>query len=105
MNAKIFMVNDVGVQLSGYSSAEEIIGQNILSFIIPEDRERANENLFWQPQRRIGPTAYSMIARDGRRIILEVNGDVLRNADAVPMVEYLFVATSPTASNRKKPYA
>ena len=84
MNAKIFMVNDVGVQLSGYSSAEEIIGQNILSFIIPEDRERANENLFWQPQRRIGPTAYSMIARDGRRIILEVNGDVLRNADAVP---------------------
>ena len=84
MSARIVLINDVGVQLSGYSSAEEIEGRDLLSFIIPEDRKKANENLSRQLQRRIGPTLYSMITRDGRRITMEVNGDVLRDTDEVP---------------------
>jgi PAS domain S-box-containing protein len=81
MNGKIVFINDVGVQLSGYTSADELIGKNVFSLIATEDHEKTNRNMARMLERRIEANEYYLITKDGRRIPFEVNGNVLRNPD------------------------
>ncbi len=83
LNGDVIFVNDVGLTLSGYRSTE-LIGQNMLSFIAPEDQEKAVRNTFLMFERRLGPQEYHLIMKDGRKLLFEVNGDVLRNKDGSP---------------------
>ncbi|MDD5170321.1 MAG: PAS domain S-box protein, partial [Syntrophales bacterium] len=83
LDGEILFVNDVGLRLSGYDSAE-LIGQNMFSFIAPEDQERAAGNTVLMFERRLGPQEYHLIMKDGRKMLFEVNGDVLRNEDGSP---------------------
>ena len=83
LNGQILFVNDFGLRMSGYERAE-IIGQNMLSFIAPEDRERAALNAMQTFAGRLGPQEYHLLQKDGRRLLFEVNGDLLRNEDGSP---------------------
>jgi len=83
LNGQILFVNDFGLRLSGYTSAE-VLGQNMLSFIASDDREKAVRNLMLMLERRLEPQEYHLIMKDGRRIMFEVNGEVLRNEDGAP---------------------
>ena len=79
----IFFVNDYALQMSGYSR-EEIVGKNLLTFISPENHEDVINNLLLMTQARLGPREYNLIIKDGKKIPIEVNGDVLRNEDGTP---------------------
>ena len=76
----ILFVNDYALKLGGYSR-EEIASQNILKFISPEYHEKVIKNLTRIMERSLGSSEYSLITKDGRKILFEVNGDVLRNED------------------------
>nr|HOO46048.1 ATP-binding protein [Deltaproteobacteria bacterium] len=79
----IVFVNDHALELSGYSR-EELVGSSMLTFIAPEDLDRAIENNLLRRSKWLGPQEYDLIMKDGRRISFEINGDTLRNPDGTP---------------------
>ena len=83
LDGKILFVNDNAIQFTGYLR-KEILGRNMIDFIVPEDRSRAIQNTVLMMERRLGPTEYRLMMKDGRAIPFEVNGDVLRNEDQTP---------------------
>jgi PAS domain S-box-containing protein len=83
INGQILFINDYALRISGYGR-EEIIGKNMIEFIAPEDRERAVQNFRQMYERSLGTQEYHMIMKDGRRLLLEVNRDVLRKEDGSP---------------------
>ncbi|MCK9195750.1 MAG: PAS domain S-box protein [Syntrophales bacterium] len=98
LNGQILSVNDFGLRMSGYAR-EDLIGQNMLSIIAPEDREKAVRNTMLMMEKRLGPQEYHLIMKDGRRHLFEVNGDVLRNEDGPP---YGMVQICRDISERKR---
>ena len=83
LNGEILFVNEMGLSLSGYQEGE-MIGKNMLSFIAPEDQDKAVRNTALMFDRKLGPQEYHLIMRDGRKLLFEVNGDVLRHEDGSP---------------------
>lgn len=98
LNGEILFVNDAGLILSQYND-KEIIGQNMLSFIAPEDQQKAAQNTILMFEKKLGPQEYRLIMKDGRRLPFEVNGDVLRNEDGSP---YGFVQICRNIADRKQ---
>lgn len=83
LNGQIVFVNDYGLVSSGYAR-EDLIGQNMLSFIAQEDREKAVRNTVLMYESHLGPQEYHLTMKDGRTRLFEVNGDVLRSEDGTP---------------------
>lgn len=81
VNGKIVFSNDRGVKLSGYSNLKDVTGKDLISFIVPEDRKKASDNFLLMLERKIGPVEYQIQPQNGQPLSVEVNGDVLRNAD------------------------
>lgn len=80
----ILFANDYDFQkVAGYSK-EDIQGQNMLSFMTPEDQLRAMENTVIMMEGRMGPQEYQMVKKNRDLIHFEVNGDVLRHDDGTP---------------------
>jgi two-component system, cell cycle sensor histidine kinase and response regulator CckA len=84
LNGDILFVNNVGLRESGYQDTE-LIGQNMLSFVAPEDQDNAvrNTTLILEGK-RLGPREYNLIMKGGKKLLFEINGDVLRNKDGSP---------------------
>jgi diguanylate cyclase (GGDEF)-like protein/PAS domain S-box-containing protein len=83
LEGKILFLNDYTLEISGYSR-EEIEGRNMLMFLSSEDHERVIQDIQLMTERRGRPKEYILITKDGRRIPIDVNGDVLRNEDGTP---------------------
>ncbi|HPR15331.1 MAG TPA: PAS domain S-box protein [Smithella sp.] len=79
----ILFANENALRIGGYSK-DEFLGQNLLNFVAPEDRERVIRNLHLMLESRLGPREYHLMTRDGRKILFEINGDVLRKEDGTP---------------------
>jgi PAS domain S-box-containing protein len=99
LEGEITYINDYGVILGGFSSASEAIGTPVFDYFAPEDLPRALENTRLMFERQLGPVGYTFIGKDGRRHDLEINGDVLRNADGKP---YGMVYFGRDITTRKK---
>ena len=83
LEGTILFVNDYTLQISGYNR-DELEGQNILTFVSPEDRDSVMQNSLLMMENRLGPKEYHLIMKDGRKIPFEVNGDVLRSENGTP---------------------
>jgi PAS domain S-box-containing protein len=81
LQGKIIFVNDVGVKLAGYASTKEIVGKDALSLVAPQERKKAEENLAGLLKGSISPNEYTLVAKDGKHIPIEIHGSVLRNTD------------------------
>jgi PAS domain S-box-containing protein len=80
----IRFVSDYALKISGFAR-EEIEGKSIRTFMAPEDQERAVVNMMKMlADGPAGTNTYSMVMKDGRKLVIEVNGDVLRNEDGSP---------------------
>ena len=88
LTGEILFINDVGLRLTEYR-AEEMIGQNIFSFIAPEDLDKAARNALLMLERRLGPQEYHLIMKDGRKVMFEVNAAVLHRKDGSPYEQAL----------------
>jgi len=83
MQGTIIFVNDKGIESSGYAK-EEIVGKNMLSFVAPEDLEKAVQNTILMIEQPLGPIEYHLLISNGRKLLYEVNGSVLKNEAGVP---------------------
>ena len=83
LEGKILFVNNYTMLMSGYSR-EKIVGQNLLEFISSEDRERVIQDVQLMLESYRGPKEYNLVKKDGSKIPIEVNGDVLRTEDGTP---------------------
>jgi len=98
LDGTILYINDVALQISGYTRAE-VEGQNMLMFISPEDHARVVEDMMEMFEKRLGPKEYRFVMKDGRKLLFEVNGDVLHHEDGTP---YELVHICRDVTNRKK---
>ena len=80
---QILFINEAGLKMSGYAHTE-ILGNNMLSYIAPEDRERAFKNMMLMFEQSINPVEYHLLRKDGSKLLVEVNGNILKNEDGSP---------------------
>ncbi len=83
LEGNILFVNDNALQIGGYSK-QEMLGKNLLQFVAPEDHEEVITNLQLMREGRLGPREYHLTTKDRRKILFEINGDVLRHEDGSP---------------------
>ena len=83
LEGNIMFANENTLPIFGYKR-EEIEGQNVLKFVVPRDQEVAKKNLKLLLNGRLTPTEFNLLAKDGREIPFEINGDVLRKEDGTP---------------------
>jgi PAS domain S-box-containing protein len=86
LDGRIQSVNRAGLELTGYSR-EEFIGRHVLDFIVPEMRAQA-EAIFQDSQTT--PHTHdeiTILAKDGRRIVLELASWVERRDDVPVAVQ------------------
>ncbi len=98
LEGNVIFVNDKTLHISGYSR-EEMIGRKLHSFVSPEYREEALKNKQLMLENKAGPREYNLLAKDGRKIPFDINGDVLRNEEGRP---YGFVNVCRDISERKR---
>jgi diguanylate cyclase (GGDEF)-like protein/PAS domain S-box-containing protein len=91
----------ISLKMFGYEDQEGYWeGRNIIDFILPEDRLRAREaNGRILNDENFGIAEYRGIYRDGTAFPIEVNGEVLRNANGVPE-GFVFVVRDITERRR-----
>lgn len=85
VQGNIVYVNEQIMHLFPQLSRDDILGKNMLSFIAPEDLERAKNTtslMFEKPQ---GVKEYHMILKNGISVHCEVNGDLIRDAENNPI--------------------
>ncbi|MBP7686711.1 MAG: MEKHLA domain-containing protein, partial [Thermoflexales bacterium] len=79
------MVSLVAVKMLGVERAEDLIGQVVDEFLLPEDRARANARLAGMFQGQpFGPGEYRLRRFDGQLVEVEVNAELIRGADGLP---------------------
>jgi PAS domain S-box-containing protein len=83
MSGNIILVNETGLKRGGYR-LDEIAGHNLLSFVAPEDIEKSIKNIERMVEGMLGPVEYRLIMKNGKKVLFEVNGDVLRTSDGSP---------------------
>jgi hypothetical protein len=71
----------------------------MLEFFPSEEHERLIQETALMLERRLGSREYTLLVKDGRKIPLEINGDVLRNEDGTP---FGLVTVSRNISERKQ---
>jgi two-component system, cell cycle sensor histidine kinase and response regulator CckA len=97
LEGNILFINDYALEVSGYER-NDVIGQSMLMFLHPEDREAMIRNTRLMMEQRLGPREYRLVMKEGRIIPFEVNADVLRTDDGTP---YGVVSECRNISERK----
>jgi PAS domain S-box-containing protein/putative nucleotidyltransferase with HDIG domain len=84
LDGTILFVNEVATRLGDRVGTPDLIGQNIFSFVAPEDLDRAVEAMGQLLVKNPGPKEFAMRFGGGETIQFEVNGEVLGNAKGEP---------------------
>ena len=85
IDGSITFVNESYFSSMPYLLKEDILGKNMLSFIVEKDIERAVENTKLMFENPLGVKEYQLLLNDGTIIDSEVNGDVLRDENDNPI--------------------
>ncbi len=80
----IVFANEIAVRLSGYAGVEDLIGQNIFSFVAPEDLEKAVRTSKVMFEKKIGPQEIGLVFKGRPGVKFEIDGAILRNTDGTP---------------------
>ena len=94
LTGNIVMMNEPTLRQSGYAS-EEVIGHSLFSFMAPEDVDKAIKNAEMKIKGKVELVEFHLIMKDGRRVLFEANGDVLRDSDGKP-TGFVFVGRDVT---------
>ncbi len=88
MHGKLIYVNKQAYKLSGYSEQESLIGKSSLSFYVPEDRDRAVENiqLSLYNRKQKENNEFTMVRKDGSTFnVLVYSNPILKDNKPVGM--------------------
>ena len=101
LEGTILFINDKGTMLAGEDDASAIVGSSMFSFFAPECLPQARRNALLMFERPLGPVEYVFITRQGTRVSLEVNGDVLRTPEGTPY-GLIFICRNITMRKRSE---
>lgn len=100
LEGNIIDISEEAIKLTGYNSAEEILGRNSFDLIAPEDREKAYRQL--KSTYRVGFTKnaeYNFLRKDRSHFLGEVNFALVRDAHGNPKA---IIATVRDITESKK---
>ncbi|MBS7249936.1 MAG: PAS domain S-box protein [Candidatus Freyarchaeota archaeon] len=81
LNGNLIECNQAALDLHGFSSKEEVIGQSAFKYIAEKDRERAKRNMVKTLiQGSLSNVEYNLLTRDEREFPAELSASVLRDA-------------------------
>jgi PAS domain S-box-containing protein len=84
LDAKILNVSYSSVKMFGRAE-EEVLGQSIMNFVVTQDHERAMSRVTLMFQGIMtGPGEYRGIHRNGKVFPIEVNAELIRDAEVKP---------------------
>jgi len=85
LDGRIKMISPKGYQLLNYENESSLIGRNLNEFLIPKDRERAQENIQGMFHGIFnGPEEYELISADGSTIDTEINAEFVLDINGNP---------------------
>jgi PAS domain S-box-containing protein len=85
LDGTIRLVNEEGFVKRHVIPNLSMVGRNILDFIAPEDRDRADRNTKRRLQQSLGPQEYRLLLGKDHCLDCEINGEVLRDAQRMPI--------------------
>jgi diguanylate cyclase (GGDEF)-like protein/PAS domain S-box-containing protein len=90
LSETILAANEGAAQLLGMHDAEELVGQNALALLSPEERPRAREDIArLLGGERLQGLDYRVVRRDGNVIPVEMSVSVIRDGDGVAQCFYV----------------
>jgi PAS domain S-box-containing protein len=84
LRGNMIFVSGAGLNIFNIAHEDEVLGHNILEFIVPEHRERAAQRAAAMLEAPQGAGEYLAVHPSGRRVWIEVNGEVLRDPQGRP---------------------
>ncbi len=85
-NGLLTLTSPKARQIFGDSPDDEILGSNILSWVVPEEQEKASANIrHLLTEGTLIATEFTLLKKDGTRFIGEVNAAVIHSPDGSPM--------------------
>jgi len=100
LDGNILFISPKTINMFGFEKAEQLLNQNINDFIVPEDRERVQAEIIRMYQDIFtGPAEYKAIKADKSIFDIDVNAEVIRNADG-ELTKMVFIVRDIT--ERKK---
>jgi PAS domain S-box-containing protein len=100
LNGIITEVSEQTVALHKFESAEQLLGRSAFDLIAPEDRQKAKANLLKTLEEgSVRNLEYTLLRKDGTRVIVELNASLIRNSSGEPTA---FIATARDITERKR---
>src|SRR4030067_1060839 len=100
LNGNVIQCNKATLDMLGFSSKEELIGQNGFSFIAKRDHQKAAEHLKKTfEQASVKNAQYTFLTKDGHEIQAELSASVIRDASGNPTG---FVSITKDITDRKE---
>jgi PAS domain S-box-containing protein len=81
----ITFANEPGLLNFPFLSIDDIIGKSIISFIHPDDQQKALENISMMFEKSLGINVYRLFWSEDVIVDCEVNGDVVRDNENQPV--------------------
>jgi len=100
LNGRILMVSPSALPLLGCESTDDIMGQLVFEFLAPEEQELFNANFDLLTREKVkSPEAFSCLRKDGSKIDIEINGELVRDAYGLP-TGFVFILRDITERKR-----
>ena len=85
LKGNVLMVSSAVVSMFGWERAEELVGQPVTGYLVPEDRDRAAANIARMISgEMVGPVEYRALRKNGVAVAIEVTGELTRGNDGMP---------------------
>jgi len=86
LNGNVIEINNAAMKLHGFSKKEEIVGKSSFDYVTPRDRQHAMKMFKRVLTGTIneGPQRVSLLTVDGRELLTEVSGSLIRDAKGRP---------------------
>jgi len=85
LEGKLLMANKRAAELRGSAREDDLLGQNVFDFLVPEDRQRAfQDGLETIQTRRAKNLEYTMLREDGSHLFVELSASVVKATEGKP---------------------
>lgn len=85
LNGNLQMISPNGLKLVGVENEEELIGKHFSEILVPEDVEKGEKNIFHLLSGGfVGSVEYRIMHADKRIINVEINAEIVKDADGIP---------------------
>ncbi len=100
LEGRILMVSPAVLPFFGFDNTDEIIGHQILEYIVPADRTKALTNIdLLINGKGLGPESYRCLRKDGIIVDGEINGEIIHDANGKPK-GFVFILRDITERKR-----